>query len=102
VTRHIRSGRIRPGKRGLRTRSLGRRGAGVGRSSGEWSGERAEHEAGFFLIRDSVDHVAGRLDVTRYTIYHYLGEIRGRPSDTACALTAILSHGCGVVVEQPQ
>lgn len=34
-------------------------------------------EAGFFLIRDSVDHVAGRLDVTRYTIYNYLSEIRG-------------------------
>jgi predicted transcriptional regulator YheO len=43
------------------------------RSSGEWSGERAEHEAGFFFIRDSVDHVAGRLDLTRYTIYNYLG-----------------------------
>ena len=28
------------------------------------------NEAGFFLIRDSVDHVAGRLDVTRYTIYN--------------------------------
>ena len=40
----------------------------------------AEHGAGFFLIRDSVDHVAGRLDVTRYTIYNYLGEIRGRPA----------------------
>ena len=34
-------------------------------------------DAGFFLIRDSVDHVAGRLDVTRYTIYNYLNEIRG-------------------------
>ena len=34
-------------------------------------------EAGFFLIRDSVDHVAGQLDVTRYTIYNYLNEIRG-------------------------
>jgi hypothetical protein len=33
-----------------------------------------------FLIRDSVDHVAGRLDVTRYTIYNYLGEVRGRPA----------------------
>ena len=33
-------------------------------------------EAGFFLIRDSVDHVAGRLDVTRYTIYNYLNEVR--------------------------
>jgi selenocysteine lyase/cysteine desulfurase/predicted transcriptional regulator YheO len=34
-------------------------------------------EAGFFLIRDSVDHVAGELDVTRYTIYNYLNEVRG-------------------------
>jgi predicted transcriptional regulator YheO len=34
-------------------------------------------EAGFFLIEDSVDHVAGQLDVTRYTIYNYLNEIRG-------------------------
>ena len=34
-------------------------------------------EAGFFLIRDSVDHVAGQLGVTRYTIYNYLNEIRG-------------------------
>jgi len=66
---------------GLRPRSLGGRGAGVGwRSLGEWSAEPAEHEAGFFLIRDSVDHVASRLDLTRYTIYNYLGEIRGRPA----------------------
>ena len=41
------------------------------------------HEAGFFLIRDSVDHVAGRLDLTRYTIYNYLGEIRRRPAPPA-------------------
>lgn len=34
-------------------------------------------EAGFFLIRDSVDHVAAQLDVTRYTIYNYLNEVRG-------------------------
>jgi len=34
-------------------------------------------EAGFFLIRDSVEHVAGQLDVTRYTIYNYLTEVRG-------------------------
>lgn len=33
-------------------------------------------EAGFFLIRDSVDQVAGRLKVTRYTIYNYLSEVR--------------------------
>jgi hypothetical protein len=52
------------------------------RSSGEWSGERAADEAGFFLIRDSVDHVAGRLDMTRYAIYNYLAEIRARPGAT--------------------
>ncbi|GAA4529527.1 aminotransferase class V-fold PLP-dependent enzyme [Amycolatopsis samaneae] len=34
-------------------------------------------EAGFFLIKDAVDHLAGRLDVTRYTIYNYLNETRG-------------------------
>ncbi|WP_263996286.1 helix-turn-helix domain-containing protein [Mycobacterium yunnanensis] len=34
-------------------------------------------EAGFFLIRDSVDLVASQLEVTRYTIYDYLNEIRG-------------------------
>ncbi|MEC3982363.1 aminotransferase class V-fold PLP-dependent enzyme [Amycolatopsis sp. H20-H5] len=34
-------------------------------------------EAGFFLIKDAVDHLAGELDVTRYTIYNYLNEIRG-------------------------
>lgn len=72
------------------------------RSSGEWSGERAEHEAGFFFIRDSVDHVAGRLDLTRYTIYNYLGEIRADGRYAACELTAIVSHQFGVVVEQPQ
>lgn len=33
-------------------------------------------EAGFFLIKDAVDHLAGHLDVTRYTIYNYLNEIR--------------------------
>ncbi|RJO72549.1 aminotransferase class V-fold PLP-dependent enzyme [Nocardia panacis] len=33
-------------------------------------------QAGFFLIKDAVDHLAGRLDVTRYTIYNYLNEIR--------------------------
>lgn len=33
-------------------------------------------EAGFFLIKDAVDHLAGELDVTRYTIYNYLNEIR--------------------------
>ncbi|MBB4685691.1 aminotransferase class V-fold PLP-dependent enzyme [Amycolatopsis jiangsuensis] len=34
-------------------------------------------EAGYFLIKDAVDHLAGHLDVTRYTIYNYLNEIRG-------------------------
>ena len=38
---------------------------------------RELEEAGFFLIKDAVDHLAGRLDVTRYTIYNYLNEIRG-------------------------
>lgn len=33
-------------------------------------------EAGFFLIRDSVDHLASVLAVTRYTIYNYLNENR--------------------------
>ncbi|MFI9503734.1 aminotransferase class V-fold PLP-dependent enzyme [Nocardia sp. NPDC052566] len=33
-------------------------------------------EAGFFLIKDAVDHLAGHLDVTRYTIYNYLNEVR--------------------------
>ncbi|MFF4593565.1 aminotransferase class V-fold PLP-dependent enzyme [Amycolatopsis sp. NPDC001319] len=33
-------------------------------------------EAGFFLIKDAVDHLATHLDVTRYTIYNYLNEIR--------------------------
>jgi predicted transcriptional regulator YheO/selenocysteine lyase/cysteine desulfurase len=34
-------------------------------------------EAGYFLIKDAVDHLATELDVTRYTIYNYLNEIRG-------------------------
>ncbi|WP_344035884.1 aminotransferase class V-fold PLP-dependent enzyme [Saccharothrix xinjiangensis] len=38
---------------------------------------RVLDEAGLFLIRDSVDHLAGVLGVTRYTIYNYLNEIRG-------------------------
>ncbi|RKT68825.1 selenocysteine lyase/cysteine desulfurase [Saccharothrix variisporea] len=33
-------------------------------------------DAGLFLIRDSVDHLAGVLGVTRYTIYNYLNEHR--------------------------
>jgi selenocysteine lyase/cysteine desulfurase/predicted transcriptional regulator YheO len=33
-------------------------------------------EAGFFLIRDAVDFLAGELGVTRYTIYNYLNEVR--------------------------
>jgi predicted transcriptional regulator YheO len=33
-------------------------------------------EAGYFLIKDSVDHLATELDVTRYTIYNYLNETR--------------------------
>ncbi|MFC6093487.1 aminotransferase class V-fold PLP-dependent enzyme [Saccharothrix lopnurensis] len=38
---------------------------------------RVLDEAGLFLIRDSVDHLAGVLGVTRYTIYNYLNEVRG-------------------------
>ncbi|RZS43588.1 selenocysteine lyase/cysteine desulfurase [Herbihabitans rhizosphaerae] len=34
-------------------------------------------DAGFFLIKESVEHLAGQLDVTRHTIYNYLNEIRG-------------------------
>lgn len=34
-------------------------------------------DAGLFLIRDSVDHLADALGVTRYTIYNYLNETRG-------------------------
>lgn len=33
-------------------------------------------EAGYFLIKDAVDHLATELDVTRYTIYNYLNEVR--------------------------
>jgi selenocysteine lyase/cysteine desulfurase/predicted transcriptional regulator YheO len=33
-------------------------------------------EAGFFLIKDSVDTIATELAVTRYTIYNYLNEVR--------------------------
>ncbi|KOX31123.1 aminotransferase class V [Saccharothrix sp. NRRL B-16348] len=38
---------------------------------------RVLDEAGLFLIRDSIDYLAGVLGVTRYTIYNYLNEIRG-------------------------
>ncbi|WNV89145.1 aminotransferase class V-fold PLP-dependent enzyme [Umezawaea sp. Da 62-37] len=38
---------------------------------------RVLDDAGYFLIKDSVDHLAGALEVTRYTIYNYLNEIRG-------------------------
>jgi selenocysteine lyase/cysteine desulfurase len=34
-------------------------------------------DAGLFLIRDSVDYLAGVLGVTRFTIYNYLNETRG-------------------------
>ncbi|MEU4742631.1 aminotransferase class V-fold PLP-dependent enzyme [Actinosynnema sp. NPDC023658] len=37
---------------------------------------RVLDEAGLFLIRDSVDYLAGVLGVTRYTIYNYLNEVR--------------------------
>ncbi|CCH29888.1 aminotransferase class V-fold PLP-dependent enzyme [Saccharothrix espanaensis] len=36
-------------------------------------------DAGLFQVRDSVDHLAGVLGVTRFTIYNYLNEIRPRP-----------------------
>ncbi|MCC8248869.1 aminotransferase class V-fold PLP-dependent enzyme [Saccharothrix luteola] len=38
---------------------------------------RVLDEAGLFLIRDSIDYLAGVLGVTRYTIYNYLNEVRG-------------------------
>jgi predicted transcriptional regulator YheO len=38
---------------------------------------RVLDEAGFFLIRDSVEYLASVLEVTRYTIYNYLNESRG-------------------------
>jgi predicted transcriptional regulator YheO len=47
------------------------------------TGRFTGRERRFFLIRDSVDHVAGRLDLTRYTIYNYLGDIRRRPAPPA-------------------
>ncbi|SDG47031.1 Predicted transcriptional regulator YheO, contains PAS and DNA-binding HTH domains [Lentzea fradiae] len=46
---------------------------------------RVLDEAGFFLIRDSVDHLAGVLGVTRYTIYNYLNESRGTGQTTAAS-----------------
>jgi len=42
---------------------------------------RVLDDAGYFLIKDSVDHLAGALDVTRYTIYNYLNEVRGVVKD---------------------
>jgi len=36
---------------------------------------------GFFLLRDAVETVAERLNVTRYTIYNYLNEIRGEQAE---------------------
>ena len=45
-------------------------------SSGGYPGKYETGPAGFFLIRDSVDHLAGVLEVTRYTIYNYLNENR--------------------------
>jgi len=53
---------------GLRRVRLEDEGLGWWRSLGEWSAEPAEHEAGFFLIRDSVESRRERLDLTRYTI----------------------------------
>jgi predicted transcriptional regulator YheO len=33
------------------------------------------HERGLFVIRGSVERVAARLGVTKFTIYNYLDEI---------------------------
>ena len=60
------------------------------------------NEAGFFLIRDSVDHVAGRLDVSATRSTTSSARFAADRRYAACALTAILSHQFGVVVEQPQ
>jgi predicted transcriptional regulator YheO len=35
---------------------------------------------GLFLIRDAVDYVARALEVTRYTIYNYLSDLRSEPT----------------------
>ena len=43
-------------------------------------------DRGFFLLRDSVETAAERLNVTRYTIYNYLNEIReGSPGPRGSA-----------------
>ena len=60
------------------------------------------NEAGFFLIRDSVDHVAGRLDVSATRSTTSSARFAADRRYAACALTAILSYQFGVVVEQPQ
>ncbi len=43
---------------------------------------RAADMSGLFLMRAAVDSVAQRLQVSRYTIYNYLSEIRGETGDT--------------------
>lgn len=42
---------------------------------------RAADMSGLFLMRAAVDSVAQRLQVSRYTIYNYLSEIRGEAGD---------------------
>ena len=44
---------------------------------------RAAEMSGLFLMRAAVDSLARRLEVSRYTIYNYLAEIKGKPGDTA-------------------
>ena len=39
---------------------------------------KALDEHGIFLIKGAVDSVAGFLDVSRYTVYNYLQEIRSQ------------------------
>lgn len=39
-------------------------------------------ELGLFLIRDAVDYVAEALDVTRYTIYNYLSDLKATGDTT--------------------
>jgi len=38
-------------------------------------------ERGIFLIKGAVENVAKFLDVSRYTIYNYLDEIRSQKSE---------------------
>lgn len=42
---------------------------------------RAAEMSGLFLMRAAADSLAQRLQVSRYTIYNYLAEIKGKPTD---------------------